>query len=69
MVTFDTINHYVLVQKLYAICLSKHTASWYKSYLSNRSFLVNLRNKCSQHKDITKIENQLNEGFCYILYM
>ena len=106
---FDTIDHDVLLQKLYAIGFSKHTGNWLQSYLSNRSFLVNLGNnfsqptsvscsvpqgsilgpllfliyvsdmsqavKCDlflyaddtclvcQHKDINKIENQLNEDF------
>ena len=109
---FDTIDHDVLLQKLYAIGFSKHAVNWFQSYLSNRSFLVNLGNnfsqpasvscgvpqgsilgpllfliyvndmsqavKCDlflyaddtclvcQHKDINKIENQLNEDFCNI---
>ena len=109
---FDTIDHDVLLQKLYAIGFSKHTVNWFQSYLSNRSFLVNLGNnfsqpasvscgvlqgsilgpplfliyvnditqavKCDlflyaddtclvcQHKDINKIENQLNEDFSNI---
>ena len=41
---FDTIDHDVLLQKLYAIGFSKHTVNWFKSYLSNKSFLVNLGN-------------------------
>ena len=45
---FDTIDHDVLLQKLYAIGFSKHTVNWFKSYLSNRSFLVNLENNFSQ---------------------
>ena len=106
---FDTIDHDVLLQKLYAVDFSKHTVNWFQSYLSNRSFLVNLGNNIShpasvscgvprgsilgpllfliyvndmspvvrcdlfpyaddtclvcQHKDINKIENQLNEDF------
>ena len=109
---FDTIDHDVLLQKLYAICFSKHTVNWVRFYLSYRSFLVNVGNnfsqpasvscgvpqgsilgpllfliyvndmsqavKCDlflyaddtclvcQHKDINKIENQLNEDFCNI---
>ena len=110
--TFDTIDHDVLLQKLYAVGFWKHTVNWFQSYLSNRSFLVNLENsfsqpasvscgvpqgsilgpllfliyvndmsqaaKCDlflyaddtclvcQHKDINKIENQLNEDFSNI---
>ena len=109
---FETIDHDILLQKLYAIGFSKHTVNWFQSYLSNRSFLVNLGNnfsqpasvscgvpqgsilgpllfliyvndmsqavKCDlflyaddtclvcQHKDINKIENQLNEDFSNI---
>ena len=112
---FDTIDHDVLLQKLYAVGFSKHSVNWFQSNLSNRSFLVNLGNnfsqpesvscsvpqgsilgplwdhsfliyvnymsqavKCDlflyaddtclvcQHKDINKIENQLNEDFCNI---
>ena len=37
---FDTIDHDVLLQKLYAIGFSKHTVNLFKSYLSNRSFLL-----------------------------
>ena len=45
---FDTIYHDVLLQKLYAIGFSKHIVNWFKSFLSNRSFLVNLGNNFSQ---------------------
>ena len=38
----DTVDHDILLQKLYAIGFSKHTVNWFRSYLSNRSFLVNL---------------------------
>ena len=109
---FDTFDHDILLQKLYAIDFSKHMVNWFRSYLFNISFLVNLGNdfsqpasvscgvpqgsvlgpllfliyvndmsqavKCDlflyaddtclvcQHKDINKIENQLNEDFCNI---
>ena len=109
---FDTIDHDLFLQKVYALDFLKHTVNWFQSYFSNRSFLVNLGNNfshpasvsCSvlqgsilgpllfliyvndmsqaiecdlflyaddtclvcQHKDINKIENQLNEDFCNI---
>ena len=50
---FDTIDHDILLQKLYAICFSKHTVNWFKSYLSNRSFLVNLENNFSQPASVS----------------
>ena len=45
---FDTIDHDLLLEKLYVIGFSKHTVNWFKSYLSNRFFLVNLGNNFSQ---------------------
>ena len=50
---FDTIDHDVLLQKLYAIDFSKHTVNWLQSYLSNRSFLVNLRNNFSKPASVS----------------
>ena len=51
--TFGTIDHDVLLQKLYAIGFSKHAVSWFQSYLSNRSFLVNLENNFSQPASVS----------------
>ena len=45
---FDTIDHYILLQKLYGIGFSKHSVNWFWLYLINRSFLVNLGNIFSQ---------------------
>ena len=45
---FDAIDHGVLLQKLYAIGFLKHTVNWFQSYLSNKSFLVNVGNSFSQ---------------------
>ena len=50
---FDTIDHDVLLQKLYAIGFSKYTVNWFKSYLSNRSFKVNLGNNFSQPASVS----------------
>ena len=50
---FDKIDHDVLLQKLYAIGFSKHTVNWFQSYLSNRSFLVNLGNNFSQPASVS----------------
>ena len=35
---FDTINHNILLQKLYPIGFSKHSVNWFWSYLINRTF-------------------------------
>ena len=45
---FDTIDHEILLQKLYAIGFSKHSVNWFRSCLTNRTFLVNLGNVFSQ---------------------
>ena len=45
---FDTNDHDMLLQKWDANDLSKHTVNWFKSCLSNRSFLVDLGNNFSQ---------------------
>ena len=39
---FGTIDHEILLQKLKAIKFSKSTIKWFKSYLSERLFLVNI---------------------------
>ena len=48
---FDTIAYVVLSQKLK--CFSKHAVNWFKSYLSSRSFLINLVNSFSQSASIS----------------
>ena len=45
---FDTIDHDILLQKLCAIGFSKHSVNCFRSYLTNRTFLVNLENVFSQ---------------------
>ena len=50
---FETIDHDILLQKLYAIGFSKHTVNWFQSYLPNRSFLVNLGNNFSQFASVS----------------
>ena len=50
---FDTIDHDILLKKLSAIGFSNHTIGWFKSYLSNRLFRVNLGNCYSDPSNIT----------------
>ena len=42
---FDTIDHDIVLQKLYA---TKHSVNWFRSYLINTTFLVNFGNVDSQ---------------------
>ena len=51
--TFDTTDYGILSKKLSAIGFSNHTIGWFKSYLSNRLFRVNLENCCSDSSNIT----------------
>ena len=48
---FDAIDYGVLLQN--AIGFTKHTVNWFKSYLSNRSFLVNFANNFSQPASVS----------------
>ena len=50
---FHTVDNDILLQKLYAIGFSKHTVNWFQSYLSNRSFLINLENSFSQPASVS----------------
>ena len=50
---FDTIDHEILLQKLKAIKFSESTIKWFKSYLSERIFLVNIENKLSNFGEIS----------------
>ena len=45
---FDRIDHDSALPKLYAIGLSRHSGSWFRSYLINRTFSVYLGNVFSQ---------------------
>ena len=50
---FATIDYDILLQKLYATGFSKHSVNCFQFYLSNRSFLVDLRNNFSQPSSVS----------------
>ena len=50
---FVTIDHDILLQKLYVIGFLKHAVNWFQSYPFNRSFLVNLRNNFPQPASVS----------------
>ena len=56
---FDTINHEILLGKLHAIGFSDKTVAWFKSYLSDRAFKVNINNHFS---DLSKISCGVPQG-------
>ena len=56
--TFDTINHEIL-GKLHAISFSEKTLAWFKLYLSDRAFKVNINNHFS---DLSKVSCGFPQG-------
>ena len=44
---FDTINHEILLGKLHPISFSQKTVAWFKLYLPDRAFKVNINNHFS----------------------
>ena len=50
---FDTIDHEVFFNKLTYLRFSPETISWFKSYLSSRTFKVNINKTFSEPGDLT----------------
>ena len=50
---FDTIDHEIFFSKMSHLGFSQATISWYKSYLTNRTFLVNVENELSSPGDLS----------------
>ena len=46
---FDTTDHEILLKKMACIGFSEKLISWFESYLSRRTFKVNIDKKFSQH--------------------
>ena len=44
---FDTIDHNILFKKMKFMGFADSTISWFRSYLTNRLFLVNIRDTWS----------------------
>ena len=55
----DTINHNILLRKMSSLRFSDHPINWFQSYLSNRSFRVNVQGKYSC---IAKIDCGVPQG-------
>ena len=45
---FDTIDHNILLQKMVHLNFSDHVISWFKSYLTDRTFKVNINESFSK---------------------
>ena len=44
---FNTIDHKIILEKLMYIGFSTKAIDWFKSYITNRSFIVNVENDYS----------------------
>ena len=56
---YNTINHEILLDKLHAIGFSEKKVAWFKSYLSDQAFKVNMNNHFS---DLSKIYCGIPQG-------
>ena len=56
---FDTINHYILLKKMASLAFSNHSIKCFQSYLCDRRFWVNIKNKYSS---TTKMECGVPQG-------
>ena len=56
---FDTINYEILLGKLHPIGFSQKTVAWFKSYLSDRAFKVNISHHFS---DLSKVNCGISQG-------
>ena len=65
----DTINHDILLQKLYAIAFSKHSVNWFRSSLINRTFLVNLVNAFSQPACVSSGVRYGSSPLLFLIYI
>ena len=66
---FYTIDHDILLQKLYAIGFSKHSVNWFWSYLINRIFLVNLGNVFSQPAYVSSVVHKSTGPLLFLTYI
>ena len=51
---FHTIHHEILLGKIHAICFSEKAIAWFKWYLSDRAFKVNINNYLSDLSTISR---------------
>ena len=56
---FDTINHNILLKKMSSIGFSSQSVTWFRSYLSNRRFQVNIKNK---YFNVANINSEVPQG-------
>ena len=55
---FDTIDHEIFFSKMVRLGFSQATISWYRSYLTNRTFFVNVEKNLSYLGNLTCVVPQ-----------
>ena len=68
---FDTINPEILVGKLRAIGFSEKAVAWFKSYLSDRAFKININNHFSNLSKIScgVLQGSILDPLLFLLYV
>ena len=68
---FDTIDHEILLQKFEELRFSENTIELFKSYLSERVFIVNIENKLSDFEKIScrVPQRSFSRPLLFFLYM
>ena len=66
---FDTIDHYIVLQKLPSLRFSNEVIGWFKSYLRSRKFHVNVHDKFSTTAELRwgVLQGSILGPFCDIL--
>ena len=67
---FDTIDHYILLQKLPSLGFLNEVIGWFKPYLHSRKFYVNVHDKFST---TAELRCRVTQGpfldLCYFYYI
>ena len=50
---FDTIDHSILLEKMTCLGFAESTIAWYKSYVTNRCFIVNVGKNFSSPDELS----------------
>ena len=68
---FDTIDHELLLEKMLFIGFSEEVIGWFRSYLSNRKFKVNINKAFSEYGEVTcgVLQGSILGPLLFLLYV